>query len=85
MCSSVYKVVSEKLDNSWIKIYFSQDKGEKTIIERGEELGNIKSKGTSRQIFDPPYTNEVSQHYACISYRLRLEFSKLALMDKVVG
>jgi len=48
-------------------------------------LGNIKSKGASQQIFDPPHANEVSQCYACISYELGFEFSKLALIDEVVG
>ena len=65
--------------------HFPQNKGEKTMVKRGEELGNIKSKGASQQIFDPSYVNEVSQCYACVSHRLGLESPKLALMDEVVG
>ena len=47
MCSSAYKVVREKLDNSQIETHFLQNKGQKTMVEQGEELGNVKSKGTS--------------------------------------
>jgi len=48
-------------------------------------LGDIKSKDASQRIFDPPHMNEVSQHYAYISCGLGLEFSKLALMNEVIG
>ena len=84
MCSSAYKVVSKKIDNIYVKTHFSQDKSKKIIVEQREELGNIKSKGTSWQIFDLPHVNEVSQYYACISHKLRLESPKLALMNEVV-
>jgi len=47
MCSSAYKVVSKKIDNIYVKTHFSQDKSKKIIVEQREELGNIKSKGTS--------------------------------------
>jgi len=83
--SSAYKIVREKLDDLRVKIYFLQNKGKKIIVEQGEKLGNIKSKGASWQIFDPPYVNKVSQYYACISCGLILESTKLALMDEVVG
>jgi len=55
------------------------------MIERGEELDNVKGKGASQQILDPPHVNEMSQCYACVSHGLRLETSKLALMNEVVG
>ena len=54
------------------------------MIERREELDNIKSKDASCQILDPPHANEMSQCYAYISHRLRLETSKLALINKVI-
>ena len=57
---------------------------EKMMIEWREELGNIKSKGASCQILDPPHANEISQCYVCISHRFRLETSKLVLINEVV-
>jgi len=55
------------------------------MIERREELGNIKSKDASQQILDPFYVNKMSQCYTCISCGLGLKTSKLALMNEVVG
>ena len=55
---------------------------EKTMIEQGKELGNVKGKGASRQILDLLHVNEMSQHDVCISHRLGLE---LVLMNEVVG
>ena len=85
LCSSIYKVVRKEIYNLQVKTHFPQNMSKMIMIEWGEELGNIKSKGTSWQILDLPHTNKMSQCYACISCGLGLEISKLALMNEVVG
>ena len=47
-------------------------------------MQNVKSKGTSRKVFNLPHVNEVSKCYAHIRGRFELETTKLALIDKVV-
>jgi len=36
------------------------------MIERGEELGNIKCYNTGMALSEPLYINEVSKVYSCI-------------------
>ena len=47
-------------------------------------MRNVKGKSTCCEIFNPSYTNEISEGNTSIRGRLKLESSKLALIDEVV-
>ena len=55
------------------------------MVQQEKELGDVEYKDASWKVFDLFWANNVSQSYACICYRLKLEFPKLTLVDKVVG
>ena len=61
MCFSTNKTIQKELNNSWIKIHFSQDEREKTIVKWGKELGDVKYKGASWKVFDLTQVNDVHQ------------------------
>jgi len=63
---------------------FPKNKSEETIIKWGEKLRNVKDKGTCYEIFNPSCMNEMSESNAGIRSGLKLESSKLALIDEVV-
>ena len=54
------------------------------MIQRQEELRNIKSQDTCRKVSYPPHANEVGKHNVHIRSRFELETTKLALMNEVV-
>ena len=59
MCFSANKIVREELNNLQVKIHFPQNKSEKMMVEWGEKLDDVESKGISWQVFDQSYVNEV--------------------------
>jgi len=85
MCFSTNKIIRKEFNNLQVKIYFPQDEREKAVIKWGKELGDVKHKDASWKVFDPTWVNDVYQRYACICCRLKLESSKLTLVDGVVG
>ena len=45
--------------NLRVKSGLSKNKGEKSMIQGGKKLGNVKCQGTHHIILDPAYTDEV--------------------------
>jgi len=54
------------------------------MIQRWEELRNIKSQGTCRKVSYLSYANEVGERNAHIRSKFKLKTTKLALIDEVV-
>ena len=84
MSLSINKIIGEKFDNLWLKPRFPKNESKETMIEWGEKLRNVKGKSTCCEIFNPFYTNEISKGNTNIKGGLKLESSKLALIDEVV-
>jgi len=51
---STNEVVCEEVDNSDIEFYLLKDANEEAMIEKGEELSDVKYKGASSVVLDPP-------------------------------
>jgi len=80
----INKIIGENFDNSWLELHFPKNESEKTMIEWGEKLRNVEGKSTCCEILNPSHTNEMSEGNVGIRSRLKLESSKLVLMDEVV-
>jgi len=55
------------------------------VIKRKEELGNVEGKSTGWQILDPSSINKMSESDTHISYRFKLETTKLTVVNEIIG
>ena len=68
-----------------IKSHLVQNEGEKLVIQKGKELSNMKCQSTHGEVFNLPWSNNVSKCNPCIHGRSLFETSKLTRMNKAVG
>ena len=61
--------------NVSVKFSFFQASREELVIERREELGNVKHYNTGMALSEPSCMNEMSKVYSCISSRFLSDVS----------